>query len=193
MSQQPTAAAGATDQPCKKRKRTKEELAAIARANRAKSRGATVPEGAAWARRGNYEHGLACEVLPMEAEDGAAIAQTVLDWYGYFRPASPITRTLTKICARSDIMLDRCYTFLDTTDGQGREVIQAWEEARTALVADLVALLPTAPSAPASRRSWRRFITSSASPSRPWQHGPMIPGHWPTTAPSSSDHLTSLI
>jgi hypothetical protein len=148
MSQQHTAAAGkdAPDRRSKKRKLTKEELAAISRANGAKSRGATSPKGAARARRGNYKHGLACEILPMESEDGAAIAQTVLEWYGYYRPASPMARTLTKICARSDIMLDRCYTFLDTTtDGQGRDVIQAWEEARTTLVADLVALLPTSP------------------------------------------------
>jgi hypothetical protein len=146
MSEQQAAAAGATEQPSKKRKLTKEELAAISRANGAKSRGATSAAGAARARRGNYKHGLACEILPMETEDGSAIAQTVLDWYGYYRPASPLARTLTKICARSDIMLDRCYTFLDTTtDGQGREVIQAWEEARTTLVADLVALLPTSP------------------------------------------------
>jgi hypothetical protein len=53
-------------------------------------------------------------------------------------------------------MLDRCYTFLDTTtDGQGREVIVASEEARTTLVADLVALLPTVSDQAISRL--RRF------------------------------------
>jgi hypothetical protein len=146
MSEQQTAAAGAKHPRSEKRKLTKEELANISRANGAKSRGATTAAGAARARRGNYKHGLACEILPMETEDGAAIAETVLDWYTYFRPASPLARTLTKICARSDVMLDRCYTFLDTTtDGQGREVFQAWEEARTTLVTDLVALLPTTP------------------------------------------------
>jgi hypothetical protein len=145
MSQQHTAAAGATDQRSQKRKLTKEELAAISRANGARSRGATSPEGAAKARRGNYKHGLACEVLAVGTEDAGTVARTVQTWYGHYRPSSPIAHTLVKICLRSDIMLDRCYTFLDTTtDGQGREVVEAWEEARTTLVADLVALLPTA-------------------------------------------------
>jgi hypothetical protein len=97
MSQQQTAAAGATEQPSRKRKLTQEERAAIARANGAKSRGATTAAGAARARRGNYKHGLACEILPMETEDGGAMAQTVHDWYGYYRPASPMARTIVKI------------------------------------------------------------------------------------------------
>jgi hypothetical protein len=98
----------------RKRKLTKEELAAISRANGAKSRGATSPEGAARARRGNYRHGLRCEVLPLQTEDGGAIAQTVHNWYDYYRPNSPIAHTIVKMCAQSDIMLDRCYTFLGT-------------------------------------------------------------------------------
>jgi hypothetical protein len=146
MSDQQTAAAGATEQRTGKRKLTKEELAAISRANGAKSRGATTSAGAAKARRGNYKHGLCCEVLPLETEDGGAIAETVLSWFGYYRPHSPIAHTVVKMCAHSDIMLDRCYTFIGTAlDGQGKEVLDAWQESRHALVAECVALLPTSP------------------------------------------------
>jgi hypothetical protein len=146
MCQQQTAAAGATEQRSTKRKLTKEELAAISRANGARSRGATSPEGAARARRGNYKHGLRCEVLPLQTEDSGAIAQTVHNWFDYYRPNSPIAHTIVKMCAQSDIMLDRCYTFLGTAlDGQGKEVFEAWHDSRNGIVAEAVALLPLEP------------------------------------------------
>jgi hypothetical protein len=145
MFEQQAAAAGATNARSSKRKLTKEELADISRANGAKSRGATSAEGAAKARRGNYRHGLRCEVLPLEAEDGGAIAATVHNWYSYYKPSSPIAHTLVKMGAQSEIMLDRCYTFIGAAlDGQGKEVLDAWLASRHGLVAEAVALLPTA-------------------------------------------------
>jgi hypothetical protein len=146
MSKQHTAAAGATDSRSKKRKLTKEELAAISRANGAKSRGATSATGAARARRGNYKHGLACAILPQATEDVAAVAQTVHNWYDYYRPNSPIAYTLVKMCAQSDVMLSRCYTFLETViGGHGKEVLHAWQQSRRDFVDEAVALLPTEP------------------------------------------------
>jgi hypothetical protein len=147
MTEQQKAALAAAKNPRSKQKKcTPEELAAIARANGARSRGATSPEGAARARRGNYKHGLSCEILPLETEDGGAIAETVRGWYGYYRPNSPAAHTLVKMLAHSDIMLDRCYAFLGTALGtQGKEVIGAWEEGRQTLLACCVGLFPTAP------------------------------------------------
>jgi hypothetical protein len=82
----------------------------------------------------------------LQTEDGGAIAQTVQGWYEYYRPNSPIAHTIVKMCAQSDIMLDRCYTFLGTAlDGVGKEVFEAWQESRDNLVAETVALLPTEP------------------------------------------------
>jgi hypothetical protein len=82
-------------------------------------------------------------VLPLQTEDGGAVAQTVHNWFEYYRPSSPIAHTIVKICAQSDIMLDRCYTFLGTVlNGQGQEVFEAWHDSRNRIVAEAVALLP---------------------------------------------------
>jgi hypothetical protein len=147
MSGQQAGTNGAASRGAKKPKCTPEELRARSRANGARSRGPTSAAGLEKCRTARQTHGLTSEIIrPLPTEDPDALAATVQWWYDYYKPQSPATHLMTRICAHSDVMITRCYTFLaGHLGGQAGAVARDWEANRQRAVARAVEMLATHP------------------------------------------------
>jgi hypothetical protein len=146
MSQQHSTNGSAASAGSGKRKCTPDELAAIARANGAHSRGPTSSEGVEACRRARQTHGLRSEPVAMETEDAAALARNTQRWFDVYQPRSPAANMLVNICAVSDIMINRGVNFLGAISKTNEEASGvAWEESREKLTAECVADIPARP------------------------------------------------
>jgi hypothetical protein len=147
MSSQHAARNNGANPGAKKRKCTPEELAARSRANGARSRGPTSAAGLEKCRTARQTHGLTNRIIrPLPTEDPQALAAKVQWWYDYYKPESPAAHLMTTMCAHSDVMIHRCYTFLaGHLGGQAGAVARDWEANRQRAVARAVETLATQP------------------------------------------------
>src|SRR3954452_6208073 len=128
--------------------KTPEERAEISRANGRKSKDPKTLEGKQRSCMNALKHGCRSLVLLMPDESPEEIAGLFASWRGHYRPQSPAAEHLLDLCVRAKLMSDRAFTAHDSaTADQVDEALEAWDDARAALVARQEDLLADEPAA----------------------------------------------
>jgi hypothetical protein len=142
--------------PAQKPKCTPEQRAAIARANGARRRGPTTPEGLANSRRARFVHGCRARVVRPESELPGALEAANRKWNAYYKPGSPAAQFYVDIAADAEVTFKRAQVFREATlTTQMRVVAVAWERTRKRAVVREVKRLESDPAtAVAALKQW---------------------------------------